>query len=129
MAEGKYRRISKGSAFALILISIIFDAIELLVDLIPIIGTMISFFIDMLATITFAIWFVILGVGLLDIKNSKKFWLTNIIEFLPIPVLDTGILTYGIISTISNVQKEDSEKTEPSNPNITRPKRGKVNNK
>jgi hypothetical protein len=126
MLDTKYRRISKGSSFALILVSILFDLLELLVDWIPIVGQIISIFIDIIATATFALWFAMLGVGLMNPKTSKNFWITNLVELLPIPVLDTGVLTFGVISTILNVWKEDKGDggEETVNPNVVRVKRG-----
>jgi len=121
-------RISKATAVFMIIVAIVFDVLELLVDWIPAIGQAISLFIDLTATMIFSIWFMLKGVSLSDMKATTRFWLTNLVEVLPIPLIDTGILTIGIILMIGNSWAEDKmgislPKPPAKNPNITRVKR------
>ena len=123
----KYKRISKGSAILLILVAVIFDLLELMVDWIPLLGQIISGFFDLMATGVFAIWFMALGVGLTSVKATTRFWLTNFIEWLPIPMLDFGILTLGIILMVTNTWAEDTIGVGlPTKPNVVREKTGRI---
>ncbi len=126
----KYKRISKASAFLLIVVAVVFDLLELLVDWIPVVGQIISAFFDVVATIIFAIWFMMLGVGLSNVKATTRFWVTNFIEWLPIPMLDFGILTLGIILMITNTWAEDTIGIGlPTKPSVTRKKVGRLHSK
>jgi len=104
----KYR-ISMSTALRMVLLAVFFEIAEVLVDWIPIAGQMIAFVFDLMATASFSIWFLTLGVSLGNTKAMGRFWLTNFGEILPIPEIDFGILLVGIILMIIMSRKEDRE--------------------
>lgn len=126
--KNKFDRIGAVTAILMIGIAIFYDAIELVVDLIPLVGQAVAFYIDIFATAHFALWFMICGVSLVSPKKIIRFWLPVLIEFLPVPVIDTFVLTLGIVLTIFVTWTEDGVGISP-NPtkikdSITRAKTG-----
>lgn len=134
-------RISVAGAVAMIATAIGFDIAELLVDWIPLLGQAISFLIDSVATISMAIWFAIKGISLSSGKAMARFWSLNIVEFLPIPVIDFGLVTLATILLIVSSWTEDGfgisltkskfiespnivRKTASKTGNVTRARRG-----
>jgi hypothetical protein len=107
-----------------------FDFMEFIFDFIPIAGQVVAMIIDITATMTFSLWFAVKNVSLSSPKAVGRFWVANIVELIPIPLLDFCLTTVGVILMTRGVRQEDEGKTN-STPNppkksqkITRKKRG-----
>lgn len=106
-----FKRISKPTAVLMVCVAILYELTEAALDalnvLVPGLGLVLAFFVDIVALMHFWLWFKLRGVNLGSPKALARFWLFNLAEFLPIPVLDTGLLLIGIILTISMTWVED----------------------
>jgi len=108
MEGNKYKRISKVAAIFMISVAAMFDLLEVLVDWIPVAGQVLSFIIDVISLTTFSLWFLIKGADLGSPKAASKFWLVELAELLPIPVIDFFLCTLGVSLMIGQTWKEDS---------------------
>lgn len=108
MEKSRYRRISKVSAFLLISVALFFDILEFIVDLIPFIGFIFAFIIDVAQMVVFYIWFSMLNIDVsANLRRVASFWVPMIAELLPIPVIDI-FLTIGVVMAILITWAEDS---------------------
>ncbi|NCS98695.1 hypothetical protein GW764_00750 [Candidatus Parcubacteria bacterium] len=103
----KFARISKIGAGFMVTVAIFYDLLELGVDWIPGVGQAIALFIDIFAMMHFALWFKLKGIKLGSPKKIARFWLPMLTELLPIPLLDIGLTTLGVILTIGITWTED----------------------
>ncbi|MEK7531949.1 MAG: hypothetical protein AAB545_03425 [Patescibacteria group bacterium] len=104
----KRERISKGKAFLLYVVSLLFDVVQGLLNLIPFVGWVASSFLGIIGILLFFLWFKMLGVKFSDTK--EKFLTTTAINLITIiPIL--GALPerfFGTILIIKAVRKEDA---------------------
>lgn len=105
--KNKYVRISKVSAGLLVITAILYDVLEIGIDWIPGLGQALAFFIDLFALMHFTLWFKLKGLKLGSPKKIARYWLPMLIELLPIPLLDFGLTTLGVILTIGMTWVED----------------------
>lgn len=101
----KYR-ISSGDAGILISVAIFYDAMQAILNLIPLIGNAIAWVMSIIAWLTFYIWFKIKGVSFQDAKYYKKLLLGGLIEAIPI-VNFLPSWTITVIRLIRESRKED----------------------
>ncbi len=100
-------RIGKITGWLMISCAILYDFLEFSVDWIPVLGQGISFFIDFIAILHFSFWFILLGVNLIKPQNILRFWTPQIIELLPIPLIDFFLTTLAVFLTIKMSRIED----------------------
>ncbi len=99
----KRNRVTFATSFLMIGTSILYDGIQIILALIPIVGWILSFLVGVFAWLTFYLWTKIKG---LDISNGTKKiiikWVTPGIELVPIlNALPTWTLrTFLLLSTI-----------------------------
>jgi len=105
--HNKYRRISKITAGFLVIVAIFYDVLELGIDWIPGIGQILSFFIDLFAIMHFTLWFKLKGLKMGSPKKIARYWLPMLLELLPIPFIDFGLTTLGVILTVGITWVED----------------------
>lgn len=105
MEEKKEPQISYANIFGLVAVSIFFDVIELLFDLIPVLGWIINLLVDIFAGLTFYVWFKILGVSFF----STRKWLSFASGFIlgAIPFTSWFAWTLDVILVIVAIRGEE----------------------
>ncbi len=108
MEPNRNPQISSATLWLMIPVSIFFDVLEAIADLImliPIIGTgvglMLEFLINVLASLTFYVWFKTKGVTFSSTKRAMSFWLGIALGF--IPFTSWFAWTVSVIMTVRSV--------------------------
>lgn len=101
--ENEEQEIKKVTAAFMIMVALIFDAIQALINLIPIIGQVLSFFVSVFSFLTFYVWFKMNNVSFSNSKRALKFGGGMILE--AIPVLNAlPALTLSVFMIISETR-------------------------
>lgn len=82
--ENEEQEIKKVTAAFMIIVALIFDGVQALVNLIPVIGQVLSFFISIFSFLTFYVWFKMNGVSFSKPKKVLRFWGGAFVEAIPI---------------------------------------------
>ncbi len=82
--EKEEQEIKKVTGAFMIIVAIIFDAVQALINLIPIVGQVLSFFISIFSFLTFYVWFKMNGISFAKPKRALKFGGGMLVEAIPI---------------------------------------------
>jgi uncharacterized integral membrane protein len=96
----------------MISVAIFYDFLEFIFDIYVGPGQIFALGIDVMATMTFSVWFSWYGINLGSPKAVARFWLANVVELLPIPLLDFCLTTLGVVLMIKSSRKEDRSLAE-----------------
>ncbi len=99
-------RIDPTTGGIMIAVALLFDAMNAGINLIPLLGQVLSVLISLVAYLTFGFWFLKLGVGFVNPKRAASFFGSALIEAIPLLNILPGI-TVGVALTILVVQLED----------------------
>lgn len=99
------RRITKSTAGMMVIVALLFDLIEILLNLVPFLGWILIWLMDMLVWLTFFLWFKVRGVGFSS-KRSLSLGLGLLIEIIPVVDILPG-WTLAVILMIRSSWKED----------------------
>jgi len=78
------KEIGSATAFLMIFVALIYDLFQLIINLIPIAGQILSFVITIFAFLTFYLWFKIYGRSFVSPKRAMAMGAGVIIEIIPI---------------------------------------------
>ena len=101
----KEPELSFGTSFLMVGTAILFDTFQFLIELIPVVGQILSMLVTMVAWCTFALWAIMSGV---KFSKTKKlaFGVGGLIEFIPIiSMLPTWTLSVMILVSKNKIDK------------------------
>lgn len=105
----KEPKISKETAWMMITVAIFFDLISFLINLIPIVGQVISIAIPIVAYPTFFLWFMLKGVKLMTTKRIAAMGGGFVVEVIPLVNMLPGV-TASVVFTILSTKVKEVEK-------------------
>lgn len=106
MPEENKKRINAITAGAMIFVALALDLSGLLLDTLFFFAPIFGFIISFIAWILFAIWFLLLGIGLLSARRLAAFGSGIVIEAVPVLNMLPGI-TVSVVAIIIMVKLED----------------------
>src|SRR3989338_7369190 len=82
--EQEEKEIKTVTSVFMIIVALLFDGVQALINLIPVVGQVLSFFISVLSFLTFYVWFKMNGVTFAKPKRVLKFGGSFFVELIPI---------------------------------------------
>ena len=106
------RTLTKTGSSLMLATAVLFDVVQALINLIPVVGQILSFFISIFAFMTFWLWFKMYGVSFSKGKNLKNLGFGFLIEM--IPVVDIlPAWTFAVFRLIAAKKLEDMTQNVP----------------
>ena len=97
------KELSSATTYLMVSVALIIDGLQFLINLIPLVGQVISFFITIFAYMLFWLWFRINGINLFETKRAMKSIVTFLAEMIPfIDMLPAW--TYLVVTTANSTK-------------------------
>jgi len=98
--------VKPATAALMIIVALLFDGIQAVINLIPIVGQILSFLLSIFAFLTFYVWFKMNGISFAKPKRAGKLIGGGLIELIPIlNVLPAWTLAVFLIISETKINK------------------------
>ena len=106
MAEEK-KRLSEATKALMVAVAIFFDGLQLLIQIIPVVGQILSILISIFASLTFYLWFKINNINFVNPKRAGYLAGGFLIELTPLlNILPAWTLAVVLLIRNSNAKKK-----------------------